>query len=284
MMSTSSLGDEDRFLRPLESTVERILSNQKMDIQSLPPQERQAVGVATNLQEKLAAFRRNNNCPRCWLQRAHCICDKCPPLPLDSLKSRLGINRVFVLMHHKEICLHVDTAKLILAAFPDNCRLVVAGLGPDVQESMGEMLEAMQQKNCLVLFPSQDSKTIAELEQTGQFQKTNDSRSTNFDLVIIDGTWEQARRMHKKLPIEPQRVQLSDEALEGLKLTGRQLRRHPEEWREISTLAAMRFLLQDIDMDPIGSWDVLADYQTLADAAARAQLGAPRSRGEVHRE
>ena len=84
-----------------------------------------------------------------------------------------------------------------------------------------------------------------------------------FDIVVIDGTWSQARKIYSRyIPLEkdggPQIVCLSQVSLDILgahgdvhcvpngeqKLSsGRQLRRHPIKWREISTLEATRLLL-----------------------------------------
>ena len=282
---------DDTFLRPLETTIQQVLQkyDEQTDIMDVPPTEREALGIARNLHVRLQAFRRNDNCPRCWLQRAHCICLQCPPLPEQPQ------NRIFVLMHHKEVCLTVDTAKLILAAFPQKARLVVGGLGPDVQSTMQEMMQALAQQhdnNLIVLFPDEDAETYQSLSDS--FQKAMGT----MDLIVLDGTWEQARRLYKRyIPARaaggPPRVKLTAEALatlqpaaqrakdesSSLAFTGRQLRRHPEWWREISTLTATRLLLSDMDdVEEKNRWDSLADYQECADRAAREQLGAPRPR------
>ena len=65
---------------------------------------------------------------RCWLQRAHCVCESCKPL--DGLGP--AVRRIYVYMHHKEVLLAVDTAKLILAAYPE-ARLVIAGLSAQIK-------------------------------------------------------------------------------------------------------------------------------------------------------
>ena len=54
---------------------------------------------------------------------------------------------------------------------------------------------------------------------------------------------------------------------------GRQLRSHPTAWREVGTLAATRHFLGALG---VASAPRLADYQAVADAAARRQLGPPR--------
>jgi DTW domain-containing protein YfiP len=283
------------FLQQVEASVGRVLSKyNQTDILDLPPNERESLGIARNLDERIRAFRRNNDCPRCWMQRAHCICSDCPPLE----ESDWPVNRVFVLMHHKEICLTVDTAKIIFAAFPKSARLVVGGISPEYQPSMQELLDALSESSCFVLFPSEDAETFESLSvRDGDAERRfNLGNGKKMDLIIIDGTWEQARRLYKRyIPPRanggPRRVQLTDQALSTLTtpvigasgaFTGRQLRRHPELYREISTLAAMRLLLLDMDAawNPslTRSWDILAEYQVRADTAAIRQLGEPRLR------
>jgi DTW domain-containing protein YfiP len=290
--------DSHDFLRQVEASVDRVLSkyDPQTDILDLPPNERESLGIARNLDERIQAFRRNNDCPRCWMQRAHCICSDCPPLE----ESDWPINRVFVLMHHKEICLTVDTAKIIFAAFPKSARLVVGGISPEYQPSMQELVDALSENSCFVLFPSEDAETFETLSFRDENAETrfNLDNGKKMDLIIIDGTWEQARRLYKRyIPSTadegPRRVQLTGQALSTLStpvgesgaFTGRQLRRHPELYREISTLAAMRLLLLDMDAawNPTltRSWDILAEYQERADTAAIRQLGVPRLSSKI---
>jgi hypothetical protein len=130
----------------------------------------------------------------------------------------------------------------------------------------------------------------------------NNNNNMDYDVIVLDGTWEQARKLYRRyVPDEasggPYRIQLEPDALERIISgnngngdgntgdgdggdatgSGRQMRRHPVLWREIGTTAATASLLQD--MDPDGPWErVLKSYQQRADVAARAQLGAPRMR------
>jgi DTW domain-containing protein YfiP len=196
---------ESKCLDQVEITVQKVLDKHSAshDILNLSPPERQAVGVARNLHKRLTALSRNNDCRRCWLQQKHCICSQCPPLEGSIPK----IWRLFLLIHHKEVCLAVDTARLILSSFPDTCRLVVGGIGPEFQESMAEMLDAVQnERNCLVLFPADNAKTFGELEAShledgsGVRSSTSDER---WDVIVIDGTWSQARKLHARyIPLE----------------------------------------------------------------------------------
>jgi DTW domain-containing protein YfiP len=182
-------------------------------------------------------------------------------------------------MHHKEVCLTVDTAKLIFLAFPSTSRMVVAGIGPEYQTSMEEFLHATREDHCLVLFPDDDAKTYKSIVAEEPYS-TDERRKS---LIVIDGTWEQARKLYKRYiaPHEgPRPVQLTEEALQTLTTEeegGRQLRRHPQLFREISTLAALRLFLRDVDPNH-EACTKLTHYQKLADAAARKQLGEIRYR------
>jgi DTW domain-containing protein YfiP len=156
-------------------------------------------------------------------------------------------------MHHKEICLAVDTAKLILAAFPETCRLVVGGIGSEYQDSMKELEEAASDNHCLVLFPTEEAEPFEALQKSLSDNGAA-KLSGKWDVIVIDGTWTQAQKLcNRYIPSEqeggPCRVRLRDEAkgkLSDSNGDGHQLRRHPVKWREISTLEATRLLLGDM--------------------------------------
>eukprot|EP00978_Attheya_sp_CCMP212_P012265 scaffold30482_cov53-Attheya_sp.AAC.3 len=337
---------ESEFLDEVEGAVDAILlKHQNQNILDLPPVERESLGVATPLRIRMDALTRNGDCRRCWLQRAHCICHECPGLESESSSSSPtgtaetngpavvlpSIRRLFLLTHHKEICLAVDTAKMILAAFPQTCRLVVSGMGPEYQPSMSELMKVLypdsrsadddghqKRTKCLVLFPSEDARTFQQIVQEDKQKQREQEQDyphkegdEEWDIVVIDGTWSQARKMYNRyIPPEheggPIRVKLSNEAVALLEqsdvladpnschdnslIPGHQLRRHPIKWREVSTLEATRLLLRDIIItaedasdSPTStsspkSWDTLASYQIMADKAAQKQLGPPRRR------
>lgn len=223
----------------------------------------------------------------------------------------------------------VDTAKLLLNAMPSRARLVVSGISEEYQDSAKELLEALQQKErkCIVLFPTDNAKTFLEFDAMNRDRDTvrdsvcneDDNAKTSdkgekYDVIVMDGTWQQARKIHQRyIPSEeeggPQRVCLSQESLDilgsiGTDMTeshlvngtqkggnGRQLRRHPIKWKEVSTLEATRLLFRDMmvamdetsakeytDINGNKCHDVLSEYQRISDAAAVRQLGPPRER------
>ena len=207
---------------------------------------------------------------------------------------------MFVLTHHKEICLVLDTAKLIAASLPDTTRLVVGGIGPNFQDSMDEMLQCIQNdpSSCIVLFPSEDAKTYAEITNNNVDGRREVVPSKGWNVIVIDGTWEQARKMYQRYLntsiYEGNKgllhVKLSDASLAAILPAkesiedssspqyGMQLRRHPEEWRQISTLTATRLLLTEMAPERVTQWDKMMDYQIIGDKAARKQLGPIRLR------
>ncbi|KAL9187508.1 hypothetical protein ACHAXT_001611 [Thalassiosira profunda] len=295
--------------------VDQAHHNPSRNILDLPPQQREAVGVATRLQKRLQGLETNGDCRRCWLQRAHCVCERCVPLEGEGGRGIPKVDRLFLLTHHKEIGLVVDTAKLILASFPQTARLVVSGLGREHQPALGEMLDAASDaargddgKKCLILFPTDDARTFEEIETEickGDASKDaaaiETADSAGWDVIVIDGTWSQARKLHAKYFGESKgnlrRVQLSDDAVRALDgaeggaaledvagesdgNVGHQLRRHPIKWREISTLEATRLLLVDMhpDGDFAGQSEAMARYHEIGNEAARRQLGPPRVR------
>ena len=85
-------------------------------------------------------------------------------------------------MHHKEVLLAVDTAKIILAAYPGAPR----DGGLKGQPAEAEM-RAAGGGAAVVLFPSDDAAPASAL-------------SGPVDVVVIDGTWEQAQKLNARLP------------------------------------------------------------------------------------
>ena len=268
-------------------------------ITTFPAADRETIGVTSKLRKRLDSLARNRDCRRCWLQKRHCICEDCPPLEsVASTTSSSGgienVNSLFLLTHHKEICMVVDTAKIILSSFPNTTRLVVNGIGREFQPSMVEMLDAYYdalsgKSKCLILFPSDDAKTFEEIEKEIDYAASDVTLQDGWDVIVIDGTWSQAKKMYNRyFPDKSKnglfRVKLSSNVVENLGGEGidkgHQLRRHPTKWREISTHEATRLLLNDMHTE--GQFEVQSEamsrYQDILNSAARRQLGPPREK------
>lgn len=323
-----------KCLFQVEETLFKIPTIPPNEIQTIPPQDRESIGVSHRLSNRLSNLHKNNDCPSCWQQRAHCICSKTPPID-DLLPSQ--IDRIFMIMHHKEIGLIVDTAKLVFMAFPKKTRLIINGISEEYQTSLQEMNQIFRQerndRQCLVLFPTEDALPFQELYPPSPNMYSNSSQNTStstisntnhqnndpknmmFDIIIMDGTWQQAQKMHQRyIPSQkqggPTRVCLSQQSLDILSRTnlpstatetpvaadGRQLRRHPIKWKEISTLEATRLLLRDImtvfqdhriiekqdyaNKEGKYCYEILSKYQQISDSFAKKQLGPPRTKSK----
>jgi len=174
---------------------------------------------------------------------------------------------------------------------------------------MAEMLDAVKAaKNkdgkCLILFPTDNSLVFDEIKEDMRSKAAHDIDDNNdegWDVIVIDGTWSQARKMYAKYLKDDDsggylyRVQLSDTAVKvlddngnsstsndiiGSKSSGKghQLRRHPIQWRAIATLEATRLLLDDMHTE--GQFEeaskAMSHYQEIGNNSARTQLGPPR--------
>lgn len=152
---------------------------------------------------------------------------------------------------------------------------MISGIPRDFQPLMGEMLDIVSAAKesthqdiidghgtkCLILFPTDDATTFEDIvsgvadavkkgvEPSDAISAVDaDSRSLRqgWNVIVIDGTWSQARKMHAKyFPDESSgmlfRVQLSNEAVQKLNIAndsldsevkGLQLRRHPIKVRK----------------------------------------------------
>mmetsp|Transcript_23394 Transcript_23394/g.47809 ORF Transcript_23394/g.47809 Transcript_23394/m.47809 type:complete len:446 (-) Transcript_23394:1665-3002(-) len=322
--------DENYFLNQVDTTIARVFHQQQdygnpgdVNILDLPEEQREAFGIGRNLDKRLKSLRKNNDCPRCWMQRKHCICEECSCVVDDDCgidgstndNNRGSLKRIFLVMHHKEIGLKVDTAKLILSAFPFQCELVVGGIGPEHQDSMKGMLESIQdsKRTSLLLFPDETAKTLKEIvnQKKGTLAKTklfqgcepNEQHQQQvddedgYDLIVLDGTWAQARKFHSRYFSSDdsrrslQRVQLSEASVELLQEgsieTGHQLRRHEIAWRQVGTFEAFRLFMRDWSREfpsdknngdeALELWKQIESYQQISNDAALKELGPPRS-------
>ena len=251
---------ESPALDAVELAVDAALSSAAgRSIDSLDSTERESVAVARRLRKRFDAFARNGDCRRCWLQVAHCVCDR-----VEALGDAGAARNLYVVMHHKEVLLAVDTAKLLLAAYPGHAHLIVGGLAGQPAEAA--MRRALEAREAAVLFPTDDAVSVSDFASRG-----------TVDVVVIDGTWSQARKLYRRLP-RSDTVSLDDDTVSLLATgQGRQLRSHPTKWREVSTLSATRHLLNGLGAPTAHR---LAEYQDVADAAARRQLGPPRLRAQ----
>ena len=113
-------------------------------------------------------------CPRCYVMATHCLCAEVPTVATRT--------QVVVVRHQREGWKSTGTARIAALALPglscleygEDAQPAQAALTPELLEGAG------------VLFPAEPPAAWAP----GTLRR----------LVVLDGTWRQARRMFKRLP------------------------------------------------------------------------------------
>jgi DTW domain-containing protein YfiP len=113
-------------------------------------------------------------CKRCWIVQAWCVC---PDLP--SVRPR---THVVVVRHLRESWKSTGTARVASLGIPS---LTCLDYGEDAQPAAAALGE-LATEGTYVLLPG---------EQPAAWRPEQVKR-----LVVIDGTWRQARRMYQRLP------------------------------------------------------------------------------------
>lgn len=115
-------------------------------------------------------------CPRCLILEAHCICARVPTVTTRT--------EVIVVRHEREGWKSTGTARIAALALP---QLKVVDFGEDAQPALGA-LPALLEGGAHLLLPGDDAVPLSSCASEVK------------RLVVLDGTWRQARRMFAKLP------------------------------------------------------------------------------------
>ena len=111
-----------------------------------------------------------DRCPRCLLQRRVCLCAQIPVVETRT--------RVVILRHQRENHRSSNTGRLAHLALPNSVIVEHGGVGGPV--AMPSLEEAW------LVFPAGEPREVAPVPPPAQ-------------LVILDATWSQARRMYRKI-------------------------------------------------------------------------------------
>ena len=187
-------------------------------------------------------------CPRCWVMLGHCVCAQIPSLPTTT--------RLLVVRHVKERHKSTNTARLASLALPAMSIVDYGVQGSPFDEAL------LAGEDTWALFPGGGSAL------TDQRPKT---------LVILDGTWAQARQMSHRIAAFGRLPRLS---LEAPLAPALRLRRppHPEG---MSTLEAIALALGRLEGDPVREALLrLHDHYVRAVLGARGQAASSLDCGE----
>jgi len=112
-----------------------------------------------------------DSCPRCLLQQRVCLCAEIPTVATRT--------RIVIVRHHLEQHRSSNTARLAHLALP-NSEIVEHG-------GRGGLARLPDLTGAWLLYPLGEPMTAPPVEPPAQ-------------LVVLDASWSQARRMYRKLP------------------------------------------------------------------------------------
>jgi len=118
----------------------------------------------------------SGRCPHCRILQAHCICAHIPTVATQT--------RIIIIRHGREVPKPSGTARIALLALP-NAEIVEYGqFGEAANDTAVTQLGDLDSAS--LLFPGQDKSVWP----TSPIKK----------LIVLDGTWRQARRMRRRMP------------------------------------------------------------------------------------
>jgi len=171
----------------------------------------------------------SDKCSKCWLIKRFCCCSSDPPLNIN--------HNLLILMHHKEIGRMSNTAVTLLETFKQASLFI-----SDVQEDENSLSQIIQDnsQNTIVLSPSPTAISIKEFVAKNNLNLTESS----LNIIIIDGTWGQAKRLSNKSILRD----LPHIKLDTAGLTMSTLRTQTKIGR-VTTAEAVTYLLMEMGED-----------------------------------
>jgi DTW domain-containing protein len=163
-------------------------------------------------------------CFRCHRPRSHCYCAHVP-----TLSSRTEI--VFV-QHPREADMPVGTARMAHLSLPSST--LIEGVRIDAHPRMQELFA--RPSDVAVLFPS--ARSEPESAWMVRPPKT---------LVVIDGTWSQAKKI---LKLNPQMASLRQLHFTPEKPGNYRIRKEPTD-QHVSTIEAVSLMLERLENNPV---------------------------------
>lgn len=119
-------------------------------------------------------------CPRCAVSRTLCLCDVVPRIELST--------RICLVIHHRELTRSSNTGLLALRALV-NSEMRIRG---ETRETLDLKDLLIPQYRTFLFYPSEDAVEL-DKDLVGR-------QSMPIQLIVPDGTWRQARKIHSRHP------------------------------------------------------------------------------------
>lgn len=236
-----------------------------LDLEGLDPREKYSAVVRRRFQRSLRELEEREReshpfvkCRSCFLvKREHCICEG-----LSALAGRVREAQAYpevrfvILMNDREYFRSSNTGKLVNHLIPGS-EILIHGM-PD---SLGRLEELLSQdledfNETVILYPSRDSRSVR-----GYFREMLDSKYSRLfagdaggqqplvefykrlklKVILIDGTWSQAKSINKSLPEHVPRIVIDSKLISDFGPLRKQ-----NKAGNISTVEAAALLIRDI--------------------------------------
>jgi DTW domain-containing protein YfiP len=268
--SESRLTPRERLLARIEALAAELRTCDRAEILCAPVEERVRLQAENTVAHHVMKLRSLGACLACTIKP--CMCSRLSTLRLS--------HRLWVVMHAKEALRTSATGKLLLLAHP-HATLLVSGV-PAHDE---ELARVASRSGAVVLWPSADACSPAELLreavsrsgvcgdgcESGEGGHERDpggmASPQTLDIIVLDGTWNQARHLHRTLPGTIRKVVV--DMTQRRSVFGVRLRRQGVERVEagrVSTLEAYAALMLQLGDDP-KEVDRLGEFQAALIAA-----------------
>ena len=106
--------------------------------------------------------------------------------------------QIILLTHEREVTRPTNTGQLAINVYPERCkRIVWARTAPDEA-----LLNLLKTEGCALLFPDENVAEKTDLIESGctENHQSGISKSMPSTLVILDATWQEARKMIRRSP------------------------------------------------------------------------------------
>ena len=193
-------------------------------VRDFSPASRQQYMVEEHVGRRESFMERKGRCGVCALTVAYCVCGELNKLSLDNFSFSVA-----VLMNTNEKYRSSNTAKVIEKVL--DAKLLISQVPAD-EETLDELL-SKHAENCFVLFPSEDSQSFEDLPVFAEPPL----------IILLDGTWRQARRLNQRIPASVPRVKVNPNTLSQF------LCRRQTMPGRVCTVEALSLVLKDMHFE-----------------------------------
>ena len=174
---------------------------------TLPKDEKQQMVIKTYFSNTMHHMRDQGKCLDCSFLNENCICQSLENLSTINNDNATATTkspsiRFLVWMHYKEKYRASNTGKLLLKLFPGS-KYFIHALPEDSMEFSNIVTQNASANDTItvVLYPSSDAidaKDLLKEQTTGPLASYKPiSQYNHIDIVILDGTWKQARKLRR---------------------------------------------------------------------------------------